>query len=123
MRKELTAQQIFDKVAKHLAKQGKKSYKEHFGCLNYGPNETRCAVACLVPRRVFRENKDLKEGGMTGIKQQLIASGVNYDLNQVLLSDLMSVHDNHKVENWPAGLIHVASTHRLKVPEWLKAVA
>lgn len=47
MADELTAQEIFDTVARHLLKQGKRSMKgEH--CAYRGDGDTACAVGCLM---------------------------------------------------------------------------
>lgn len=44
----LTAQQIFDTVATHLLKQGKRATNLHGTCVYRGEGGTKCAVGCLI---------------------------------------------------------------------------
>lgn len=66
------AQEIFDFVVTHLAKQGCRSVGTY--CLYRGPNKTMCAFGCLIPdnlyqfqmeknrvRQLFNEYTELKD--------------------------------------------------------------
>jgi hypothetical protein len=50
----MTKQEIFDTVAIHLIKQGKKSVGDDGNCLYRGPEGLKCAVGCLIPDEVYR---------------------------------------------------------------------
>lgn len=49
----MTAQEIFNKVATHLATQKVASFQRFRGCLYRGPNGTSCAVGCLIPDSAY----------------------------------------------------------------------
>lgn len=123
--KELTAQQIFDKVAKHLAKQGKKALEEFKICRNFTGSELRCAVGCLIPRSFYRkpENRDFWKGSAYSLRDVLKTYGIDYTTHENLLLSLQMTHDDFQVEDWPLRLKQVAIRFGLKVPAWLEAVA
>lgn len=55
----MTDQEVFDTVAKHLHAQGKPAYSEALGsCMYRGPGGTKCAVGCLIPDEVYRNEMD-----------------------------------------------------------------
>jgi hypothetical protein len=49
----MTKQEIFDTVAFHLIKQGKKSANDRGICLYRSPGGLKCAVGCLIPDEVY----------------------------------------------------------------------
>lgn len=126
MVKELSAQEIFDRVAMHLAKQGKKAqHKDAFGvfnCVNCTEDGLRCAVGCLVPME-FYANGEFRIGGIEIISTLLEAEGImaNNRGTRELLVDLQLIHDNQKVSRWPQKLRGLAKRHGLMIHDWLKA--
>jgi len=57
---EVTAQEIFDEVATHLAKQKVQSAKRNeargdHSCLYRGPNSTKCAFGIFIPDELYSE--------------------------------------------------------------------
>lgn len=122
-----TLQQVFDKVADHLLTQNRKSkdisHTASTLCRYYGPNDTRCAIGCLIPKSVYRE--EMEEGytaselisEFDGVRG-LFGSDV---LNKVfVLNALQAVHDDGCVEMWPRALYGVAENYELCKPEILE---
>lgn len=63
-------QKTFDKVVKHLLKQGKQSLMSGgFICANRGANNTSCAVGCLLPDEAYLAAGG-PEGGITDYRVQ-----------------------------------------------------
>lgn len=113
-------QEIFDKVARHLLRQKKKARDAH-GC-RYRVGDLRCAIGCLIPKRLYKPiiegkgaysfvDKGQNEGGEVaraiGKKIGLHAS------HRKLLQDLQSVHDFKYPPHWLEELQKVARKHRL----------
>lgn len=87
-------QEIFDIVATHLFTQGERSFTSMKGCLYRGPNNTMCAVGCLIPDEVY---DPYMEGGTVDT--------VLYDYPQLkfkrnldLLLRLQTIHDS--LDSW-----------------------
>lgn len=107
----MDAQEIFDKVATHLLKQGRRSLTETGSCAYRGVNGAMCAVGCLIPNHHYSPEM---EGGTA--EDLLIYHGEFLpELNPhvELLSDLQALHDEYEVELWPIALASVAKSHRL----------
>lgn len=49
----MTEQEIFDKVAEHLQKQGHRALNEDGVCVYRGKNGTKCAVGALIPDELY----------------------------------------------------------------------
>ncbi len=87
----MTKQEIFDTVALHLIKQGKKSVNDIGRCLYRSPEGLKCAIGCLIPDEVYQRSM---EGH--GVSRLL----GNYDSLKFLwpfdaiLNDIQRVHDN-----------------------------
>jgi hypothetical protein len=122
VKKELTAQQIFNKVAMHLAKQGKKAMSRTGFCRNYTEEGLRCAVGCLMPIRHYKRNKNDWGGSPYAVMGALAKYGVNYDKQSDLLNELQNVHDMDKVSRWGQKLRGLAKKQKLEIPEWLRLV-
>jgi hypothetical protein len=106
----MTKQQIFDKVAKHLLKQGKRSKNEEGDCRYRSPDGTRCAVGCLIPTNLYH-------GKLEGVSAEALPNALlrqmGVHLNKLLLSRLQSVHDDIEPEYWRDSLGNVAKDFRL----------
>jgi hypothetical protein len=111
----MKAQEIFDTVATHLFKQGKRS-TDQSRCRYHGENGLKCAVGVLVSDDVYFPEMD--EGNKT-IKS-LVEQNEDkfpdwFKDNLGLLQTLQSVHD--KQRNWESSdlmhnaLVDVASAH------------
>ena len=91
------AQQIFNKVARHLFEQGSPAKytnsedEEH--CMYRAPDGRKCAVGCLLPDGLYQQDMEdnsietlLLDNDRWGLPQWMEA-------NQLLLQDLQCVHD------------------------------
>lgn len=113
--KKYTRQQLFDKVAGHLLKQGKRSETADGNLCKYRNGNFRCAVGCLIPDELYcpQIDFDSRVDGTAGaamttipeddsdalLHQILWEAGVAADGLKLLL-DLQQVHDNSEVEQW-----------------------
>lgn len=120
---QMTAQEIFDKVATHLLKQGRKAEATTNGSCKYRTDDgLKCAAGCLIPdeeysvsfeciswRRAARvaysneDNSNLQKLGKIAVR-----------IGQVeLVADLQVMHDDTLVEDWPSELRRVADDFSL----------
>ena len=103
----LTLQEIFDKSANHLRRQGRVSAEPAGGgrraCLYRGPDGASCAVGCLFPDNVYDRAFDGAGASSVGdLKDDarfvaaLAAGGVNIGDDEVLylLMRLQPAHDD-----------------------------
>jgi hypothetical protein len=96
-------QEIFERVGQHLVRQGKRSFDANKnGCMYRGPDNTSCAVGCLIPDSEY----DPKFEGRTLtnlIENKLLSADVEL---VSLLAHLQNVHDIGPLafDNWFAGL-------------------
>ena len=51
-------QKIFNKIAKHLLKQNKRSLNADGRCVYRGPNGLKCAIGCLIPDKIYNKKMD-----------------------------------------------------------------
>lgn len=115
MKKELTAQQIFNKVALHLAKQGKKALNKEGSPVLRTKDGLCCAYGCLMPKTI-----ECDRPMVSGMSLIFKAQGINEGKHLKLLSTLMRLHDEEKVSRWGQKLRALAKKEGLKVPEWLR---
>lgn len=118
MTEKLNTQQVFDKVATHLLRQGRKSQNVGRGqcksfCAYRGDDGTTCAVGCLIP-------DDRYNPALEGLAAQRFAVldtiRDTVDLNETtktLLTELQDLHDNSPVETWHLGLERLANRYNL----------
>jgi hypothetical protein len=108
----MNKQEIFDTVAKHLFKQGKRAWRDTKGCEYRSEDGSMCAVGCLIP-------DDLYHPSMEGYPVQDIAESVEFlgSENLELLAELQLTHD--MVFHWKseltmkAELASVAKKHEI----------
>ena len=106
----MEAQEIFDKVKKHLLKQEVKSVNKEGACGYRGLNGRVCAIGCLIPDSLYDENmENLSIWNETCIEATLL--GQNRELadllgieNGPLLRELQVVHDNYHPSSWEKAL-------------------
>lgn len=105
-------QTVYNKVAKHLLTQRKKSkgLNVHLleDCLYYAPDGAKCAVGCLIPKSQYHPCFE----GQTWTT--LVELGHAPYTNINLIGDLQSVHDNFPVKDWKKQLLNVANAYGLK---------
>jgi hypothetical protein len=128
---QLTDQQIFDRVAKHLLKQGRRAQYDNdsqFFCAYLNTDGFRCAVGCLFKNDEWTNAIAIKLGGST---KRIYADGqlqtlLDFDLahEQVeLLSALQVIHDRHEPGDWKRALRNFAEKHKLNDDVLLDEVA
>lgn len=101
----VSAQEIFDYVARHLARQGRKSMYEK-ECRYRGPGNTMCAVGCLIKDNEYYP-------AMEGRTMNGIILPPRFLEHTNLLRQLQLVHDSVDVEEWPQVLRGVAAQFHL----------
>ena len=112
---DMTDQEMYDKVARHLLAQGEKSIGcaapgGNVCCMYRGRGGRSCAIGCLIPDEAYSE--DLELAAVTNKEVQL-AAGISED-QVCLASDLQYVHDNVEPRNWPFKLALVAKRFGLR---------
>lgn len=121
----MTNQQIFDRVAKHLLKQGARALEtDGSGSVYYAENGNRCAIGCLIPKGRYAPEiehcavDDLRFR-FPGYLEAIFGSRVSR--NMPLLEELQRVHDMTEPSEWAGELAKTACKFGLKLPECLKA--
>lgn len=114
----MTAQDIFNRAAGHLLKQGKRAAKpdDEFSCLYRGPAGTACAVGALIPEDLY--TGELEGYGLSGMLKEAPTDLADaLQPHKQLLWDLQGVHDNSRVgpERWPQRLEEVAARFGLQM--------
>lgn len=107
-------QEVFDKVAAHLLKQGERCYDPYKepDC-RYRNGELKCAIGCLIPSNRYSEN--MEDG--SGPKELLNTyENMNKFLgeNICLLDSLQHIHDCLPVNEWRKRLRILAIEQDLK---------
>lgn len=121
----LSAQNLFDKVVKHLRQQKKVSAGKNGDCLYRGPNGTKCAIGCLIPAREYRKSFEgntfdclLTKSGLQFCHskakppvtlQKLVKQG-----HMQLMRKLQSTHDGYKVSQWEDQFQFIAAEFELQ---------
>jgi hypothetical protein len=126
----LTNQQIFDRVATHLLRQGKRSMDSRGDCLYRSPEGLSCAVGCLIPDEAYlptfegltvratRSNRASPEDRrVEAFLKALEGSGINLESSLLVLGRLQYIHDNVTPKYWRTTLEGVAQEFGLTLPE------
>lgn len=115
----MTLQEIFDTAATHLLKQGKRA-SQNGTCLYRGPDDTKCAVGCLIKDEFYRLGLEGKISRHPMVMDALVKSGVDFDQKfngrhsvEDFLYDLQQVHDDTSPSNWREELDQVAADYGL----------
>lgn len=111
--KDATAQQVFDQVARHLVKQGKRSMKEGSTstCAYRGTGGTMCAAGCLIADDEYLTIFDPSEG-MGWI--EIVKEGYAPNTHQNLIQTLQNAHDsNHVIEQVLENMHRIAINYDL----------
>ncbi len=97
---EDTPKEAYDKVLAHLLEQGKPCIGHESKCLYRGPDNTSCAVGCMIPDNCYSydmENKSVQELIIYNYIE------VKNDTTYSLLTRLQSIHDDFKVSAYSMG--------------------
>lgn len=91
-------QLVFDTVAEHLLKQGKKSFyvdnKNVKVCAYRGDGGLKCAAGCLIPDEQY--DSSIESVGWRKLAERGV---VSYNCCP-LIDDLQDIHDSVKPKNW-----------------------
>lgn len=127
--RQLSAQEIFEKAATHLLKQGVKSTDDG-RCRYRGPDNTMCAVGALIPDNAYDpdfEGISVKSldptddfhqslecrGRMAKLKKAMHAGGVDPVEHNNLLSALQGTHDCRSPHGWHRRLVEIGKDRNL----------
>lgn len=114
----MTHQEIFNRVATHLLRQGAKSMDGDI-CRYRGPNGLKCAVGCLIDDAHY--TPDIEGIGVLDapslhekLHDALEASGVPAGLETLRMLDaLQAIHDSEPVFLWRSNLADLAKRYSL----------
>jgi hypothetical protein len=134
-------QRIFNKVAKHLLKQGVKCQTNRGTCRYRGSEGKTCAIGCLIPDSLYDpqiENMGIHvafnyaapyEGLIAplvkpraGTRKRVLmdilagATGASTAEHYYFLRQLQSVHDGYEPDEWRGELKDLADKYDLKGP-------
>lgn len=109
----MNAQQIFDKVATHLIKQGKRAaIKDEYGkvCMYRAPDGCKCAAGCLIPDRLYRAGMERR--GVIDLSESFELPKF-FSQHLGLIANLQAVHDVRRPSRWRGALRRVAKLYGL----------
>ena len=97
----MTPQEIFETVSRHLFAQGERAFQLGDAntdgmCMYRGPNDTKCAVGCLIPDDVYLSTMENKRVNQLVTGDYHLPNFITENLD--LLSELQYVHD--RTESW-----------------------
>lgn len=106
----LTMQEVFDRSATHLLKQGYRSENARGSCMYRGPRGGMCAVGALISDKHY--SPFIEGRGVTAedVRKALRQSGVPIDDRDVsdLLEELQEIHDRRTPSDWKHRLLDLA---------------
>lgn len=119
----MTAQEIFEKVAKHLLTQGCRA--EVMGSCKYLTGDgLKCAVGCLIPDGHEGQRSSKNSNGLLSYFPDLEPFILPQDMYRLtafmFIRALQDVHDDVEVQYWKQGLRTVAERYNLTIPTWLE---
>jgi hypothetical protein len=115
---DMTNQEAFETVAKHLLAQGRRSqlspeqveavtltkgYAPSSTCVYRGEDGAKCAVGCLIPDEVYDKNMEDKSVSLIAASGPL--KDLFKELDMTLLGRLQRLHDMGTVDSWRGQLI------------------
>ena len=107
---ELTEQELFAKVAKHLLTQNKKSLNGE-KCVYRSADGLKCAAGCLIEDSEYATFFEQKNW------EALVRYGHAKRVHASLIQDLQFIHDDYETEQWPNKLESLAEELNLKFNE------
>lgn len=106
----MTDQELFDKVARHLLTQGRKSVDGNGSLCRYrGCGGLKCAIGVLIPDELYSPELEGNPAWSTAVCR---AAGL-YEGVRHLAQCLQDVHDEREPDEWRRGLLCVAETFGL----------
>lgn len=103
-------QELFNRVAKHLLTQGKKSINPATNrCMYRAPDGCSCAIGCLIPDEAYSGAIEDKSSSHEFVRK---AAGLTEE-NSDLARKLQGVHDSYLVSFWDSQLGIVAESFGL----------
>lgn len=119
---QATEQQVFNQVASHLLKQGKRCLSTNGLCRYRNLDEgTACAAGCLISEEEYlkRQTKDGKSNHFeaNGAWRSLVDSMIVPEEHANLIMKLQIIHDKYKPHEWLDQLISLAKTMDFSVTE------
>jgi hypothetical protein len=100
--------EIFNTVKDHLLSQGVKSFDDEEGCAYRGPNNTKCAIGCLIKDEHYTYRLEGKSIYSVHVVEALIKS---LDVEEEFITDninffgyLQHVHDDFPPSQWREAL-------------------
>ncbi len=110
----MTSQEIFDTVAAHLLKQGKRAVDSNGACVYRAPDGCRCAFGCLIPDDLYRPQF---EGYSAAEVVPNCPDLIRGDYSLSLVMELQWLHDGSRhgtmVDEWPRELRRLAGKYCL----------
>jgi hypothetical protein len=107
----MNQQEIFNKVARHLARQGRKATDKNGECSYRGKGGLKCAVGCLIRDSEYRSNME-GESVFSLVRTGMLPTRLKRARR--LLARLQSAHDDNHYGDDVARHLHViARQHRL----------
>lgn len=114
-------QELFNRVAIHLIKQGRRSIctKDENICAYRGANGLKCAGGALIHDEHYHYDLENKVVNQPSVRAALFKSGISEDqLNLVIR--LQSIHDNTRSQYWMRELTASADNYNLSIKALLK---
>lgn len=114
-----TNQSAFNKMVKHLRKQGKKCFKRNTGdfestvCL-YRHKGLMCAVGVLIDDDDY--SPDMEENNIASVLENFSIPYFN-NLDLTLLTSVQEIHDFTDLDEWEVELEKVAKEFNLTLPK------
>ena len=117
----MTAQEVFDKVVEHLARQKIPATNGGDGCMLRTGGGLMCAVGCLIPEEDYRpEMEDHSAVQVVDARDNIFSIWLkhNYGDHINLLDKLQSIHDHavrseYGISEWPIRLATSAFSENL----------
>ena len=103
----MNSREVFDFVKNHLLEQGVKSgvisKREDFTCLYRGPNNTKCAVGCLITDEYYYESLENRAVNNLWVREA-VEKSIGNNFSYLLLGELQILHDEVNVTSWEKSL-------------------
>lgn len=113
-------QEIFNTVKTHLLQQNAKSEKLNpetntMYCLYRGPNNTKCAVGCLIKDEFYTLELEGETANYSLVTRALTLSGIDLSDHTTInfLLALQDVHDEYPIKDWPHQLENIRKDYKL----------
>ena len=110
---QATAQEVFDQIAEHLLKQGKKSQTITGSCKYRGPDGLRCAAGCLLGDDEYDPQFEDRTW-WTVLSMLSVTYGISVYSHDALISQTQEIHDSYTPDEWRSLLSKLATKFDLE---------